>query len=639
MRNFFSNAGGEGYDRPHDPYECGHAESGEACRFGPTPTGKCEHHAECQPLRSGLDFKCNRPEKWGGPCEAGPSAEGACSRVKYCSPRRSLRSQRRRVVSSVALLMFGAGLLLLGSRWSREAIVPGPLTTVHAQILHRTATQQRCATCHPAGNEPALGWVKTALHTTEGPTQTDLCVKCHTNLMPAEFATNPHTVTSDSLPEKTRARLAAFTHSVGLGAPDEVACSRCHQEHHGAEFDLKASSNARCQACHAEQFKSFQHGHPEFTNWPQASSASIAFDHTSHADQHFAQKQQKFECASCHTTSTTGEMQATVGYETACANCHDAALKVSTASGLALWSAPMIDSEALRTAGVDPGPWPAAAEGDFDGEFPALMKLLLSAELESAQALETLGYNINLFDLDIDDPAALRATAVLAQASTRLLAELANDPSDVVRRRLGILTGREVTTDKAAKLVASLTSVKPQAAVATWYDGKQSTITDNHDEWRIDDTAVALKYQPTGHADPVLHSWLDVIATLPVERTELRDAALAELAGPKSIGQCATCHTQSIESHQLVWRTPTPGERPRPFTHFAHGPHVMLPELADCATCHSRTAVTTVSTAAKRSDFAPLAKSTCVGCHQPHAAGDQCTQCHNYHVGMPSSVR
>ncbi len=438
MRNFFTSAGGEGYDRPNDPYECGHKDLGEACRFGPTPSGRCEYHAECQPLRSGVTFKCNRPEKWGGPCEAGPSAEGACSRVKHCSPTRSLRSKRRRLVSSIALSLLGAGLLLLGSRWSREAIVPGPLTTVHAQILHRTATQERCATCHPAGNEPALGWVKTALHSTEGPTQTDLCVKCHLNLTPAEFATNPHAVASDALPEKSRTKLAAFSASIGLGAPEEVACSRCHQEHHGAEFDLKAITNSRCQACHAEQFDSFQHGHPEFTSWPQASSASVAFDHASHADQHFAQKQQKFECRSCHTTSTSGEMQASVGYDAACASCHDASLKASMTSGLALWSAPMIDAEALRTVGVDPGPWPAVAEGDFDGEFPTLMKLLLAAEPAAAEALEVLGYDINLFDLDIDDPAALRATGVLAQASTRLLTELAVDPADVVRRRLSV---------------------------------------------------------------------------------------------------------------------------------------------------------------------------------------------------------
>ncbi len=624
MRNFFTNAGGEGYDRPHDPYECGHTESGEACRFGPTPSGKCEHHAECQPLRSGVTFKCNRPEKWGGPCEAGPSAEGACSRVKHCKPMRSLRSKRRRLVSSVALLLFGAGLLLLGSRWS---------------ILNRTATQERCATCHPAGNESALGWIKTALHTSPGPTQTDLCVKCHTNLTPAEFATNPHTVASEALPEKTRATLAAFTHSIGLGAPDEVACSRCHQEHQGAEFDLKAITNARCQACHAEQFGSFAHGHPEFTSWPRASTNSVAFDHSSHADQHFAQKQQKFDCRSCHTASSTGEMRTSVGYDAACASCHDAALKASMTGGLALWNAPMIDADALRTAGADPGRWPAAAEGNFDGEFPALMKLLLAAEPESAKAFDKLGYDLNLFDLDIDDPAALRATAILAQASTRLLTELAGDPSDLVRRRMSVVLGREVKSDEAAKLVALLTNAQPQAAAATWYDGKPSNISESATGWRIDSAAVALKYQPIGHADPVLQAWLDIVAALPAERTSLRDAALAELAGPKSIGQCATCHTQSMQNQQFVWRLPTPSERPRPFTHFAHAPHVMLPELADCAACHARAAVTTVSTAQAQSDFAPLQKSTCVNCHQPHAAGDQCTQCHNYHVGLPSGMR
>jgi len=74
------------------------------------------------------------------------------------------------------------------------------------------------------------------------------------------------------------------------------------------------------------------------------------------------------------------------------------------------------------------------------------------------------------------------------------------------------------------------------------------------------------------------------------------------------------------------------------FTKFSHGPHLILPQLADCTACHAldksgeATAYVGWDPHAFVSEFQPLSKRACVGCHTSTAAGDRCQSCHNYHV-------
>jgi hypothetical protein len=74
-------------------------------------------------------------------------------------------------------------------------------------------------------------------------------------------------------------------------------------------------------------------------------------------------------------------------------------------------------------------------------------------------------------------------------------------------------------------------------------------------------------------------------------------------------------------------------------TKFSHGPHLILPQLAYCTHCHaiddSRDVADSYANWNPRqfaSEFAPLSKQQCASCHTAKAAGDQCQQCHNYHV-------
>ncbi len=161
----------------------------------------------------------------------------------------------------------------------------------------------------------------------------------------------------------------------------------------------------------------------------------------------------------------------------------------------------------------------------------------------------------------------------------------------------------------------------------------------------MSDATLSLNYAPTGHADPLLKSWIDVVISLDDAKRMIRESALAELASPKSPGQCLTCH--SVErgpGGQLLvnWLPLDPLTRPRGFTKFNHGPHVTVQNLADCTACH-RLDESADSTAAYASldphkfvsHFHPLTKAACAECHVPSVAGDSCSQCHNYHIEAP----
>jgi hypothetical protein len=74
------------------------------------------------------------------------------------------------------------------------------------------------------------------------------------------------------------------------------------------------------------------------------------------------------------------------------------------------------------------------------------------------------------------------------------------------------------------------------------------------------------------------------------------------------------------------WKSNRRAANLRPITKFDHGPHLTLPKLNDCQSCHPL----------GKTDFLPIQKNQCSSCHQENAAGESCTQCHNYHVGSKS---
>jgi hypothetical protein len=158
-----------------------------------------------------------------------------------------------------------------------------------------------------------------------------------------------------------------------------------------------------------------------------------------------------------------------------------------------------------------------------------------------------------------------------------------------------------------------------------------------------DEATFSIRYQPRGHADPVVTTLLDVLAATPdFNQRPVAAAMLKELTKPNAPGLCVSCHSvEKSASGEFVvnWRANDRTTEPRGFTKFSHGPHLLLPQLADCTHCHAiddsattATSYTDVDPKRFASDFVAISKRQCVECHTAKAAGDRCQSCHNYHV-------
>jgi hypothetical protein len=161
--------------------------------------------------------------------------------------------------------------------------------------------------------------------------------------------------------------------------------------------------------------------------------------------------------------------------------------------------------------------------------------------------------------------------------------------------------------------------------------------------WFRDDATLSIRYRPAAHADPVLVNWLQLVTRPDLPTQPIRDAVFKELADPAAPGLCVSCHSvEQIPGRALTvnWRSYDRRSESRPFTKFSHGPHLLLPQLADCTECH------TIVNAADRgasyieldphqhvTEFKMMPRPKCAECHTPSAAGDRCQSCHNYHVG------
>jgi hypothetical protein len=284
---------------------------------------------------------------------------------------------------------------------------------------------------------------------------------------------------------------------------------------------------------------------------------------------------------------------------------------------------PSLDVETLADAGHRLDHWPDRATGDFDGQPPAMMKLLLAGDEKARAAMQLLGADFDFFDIDPDDGAHLLAAADLATATEKLLAALASDKASQPATR-------------------GLTSSLVNAARQAWStEGSEKRTSPQPGTWFVDDVSLSIRYQPTGHADPVLKAWYDAVVT--EAAPWLREALVAEFTGPSAPGRCTTCHSidSTPEEGGLVinWHAHERNQQPRSFTRFSHAPHLLPMELRDCAACHAinHTANTannygSHNPAAFVSDFHPVSKATCAACHNKSAVGESCTQCHNYHV-------
>ncbi|HJQ79109.1 MAG TPA: hypothetical protein VJ828_04095, partial [Lacipirellulaceae bacterium] len=513
--------------------------------------------------------------------------------------------------------------------------------------------------------------------------QSQLCLDCHDKTIQLEMALTAHNLPPALLLKLTGERAGrnqgalASVVKAALSPGNELQCAACHREHHGAKFDLTAMDNGACQACHQQRYESFAADHPDFGSWPHERRTRISFSHASHRSRHFADKKVAFECRNCHVEDAAGDVQLTLSYETTCAACHDEKIATSVAQGIPMFALPTLDVDALREAGHDIGPWPEKASGDFDGRLPPVMKLLLASDPAAARAMITLGDDFDFFDVDPDDSEQLAACATIAGAIKQLMLDIGSTGTESVRERLTAALGGNVTTASVAALMAGLSDDTLRGAAA-WIPATADaesrvgrvprdppsqlvglakldqpyaapilqTAFAPGGSWFRDDATLSIRYRPAAHADPVLVSWMQLVTRSDLPTQPIRDAAFKEMADPTAPGLCVSCHSvEQIPGRALAvnWRSYDRRSESRPFTKFSHGPHLLLPKLADCTECH------TIVNAAERGasyteldphqhvkEFTMMPRRGCAECHTPTAAGDRCQSCHNYHVSLES---
>ena len=159
----------------------------------------------------------------------------------------------------------------------------------------------------------------------------------------------------------------------------------------------------------------------------------------------------------------------------------------------------------------------------------------------------------------------------------------------------------------------------------------------------------ALLYRPGGHADRFLTGWLDLAGSaLEAGNAQPAGAVFERLASPDGPGRCTKCHSVDERDGggmRVNWGTASATPGYREFTEFDHGPHfTLLTDDEGCATCHSFDRENDYAASfddrdpdTYHSNFEPIERRTCEGCHNEQQAGNTCTQCHNYHVGRVGS--
>ncbi len=521
---------------------------------------------------------------------------------------------------------------------------------------------KRCASCHQAGELGLSDWTLITLrgHDKSRPKQSDLCMECHRSHLTPEFALQAHSFDPARLAKKTEAVLASTAvASMATWLNDgNMECARCHQEHKGAGHDLTVMSVAQCSTCHAQPFQSLEQGHPDFADWPNGRRTRIVFDHRSHEAKHFPQSRQEFDCAVCHQANDVDEPTRGVSYAS-CAKCHDDDISRSLNESLELVRLPTIDVDVFRKERISVGEWPRQYVGEFDGSISPMLKLMLLADPSAQIALRHFGAQFDFLDVDTRNYDDVEAAADLVWAIKLFLYELSVDGPVAIVRRARRIDRDRLPKDDVAALAVGLDTRRVGALVNSLFRnlkqdlaGRQLAGTTDkvaipefstsvvQSTWSYDPDGCRVSVRVDGHANRLLTSWLELATRLgPAEAP-----SLTQLLGPTGTGGCMSCHSlEAVDGFTALkanWISASADTSlRRPFTKFAHAPHLLQPALSDCRSCHELDTAADYLASYKslkvncdQWNFQPMNKSACATCHVSNGAGDNCTKCHNYHV-------
>jgi len=400
----------------------------------------------------------------------------------HCTPKPSLRLQRGIFSISCTAMVLGLLLACWNSPGRNDFLAPGQLTGHHAQILTGKGTD-RCASCHGAGDKTLATWMRDAVSLGKHipVSQSQLCMDCHDQSLHAEFAMLAHNLPAGQLESLTQNTVS--THS-NLGFPDprnsagQLACATCHQEHHGADFNLSALTDNQCQTCHVNHFHSFERDHPEFNQWPFSQRTGIAFDHVSHSVKHFTEKNETFNCQQCHVDDQDGNVKLVASFETTCAQCHQERIVGDQTPDWTLLQLPMLDIAAMEKAGYSVGLWPESCSGDFDGQLPPPMKLLLMSDSRTAAILNRHGAGFQFSDLDAEDPDDVSDAVTLAWSIKELLFELTVKGNQEIESRLSQVLNASPTARASRGLTYGLHEAVFAQAQQQWIPGLLAEMAD-----------------------------------------------------------------------------------------------------------------------------------------------------------------
>lgn len=657
------------YERPSDKWVCGQLCDGSPCQFGPSSNGVCQIQTDCKPRSEGENYVCDRSSASGGKCSGGPSPGEECPNHnpsgtnRRCRPRRSLLHKRRIFAAMIAAMSLSACLLLWNGKAS-EAISPGTLTASHS------STEMKCASCHSAAKDD---WSASTFHSSSFE-DSALCLRCHEEL--GQTPLQAHGISKDLLAEltehaesvaSTSSTLFLKTASAITSSTAAHACGECHQEHHGFEHKLTTFSNDQCQTCHAQQFESFESGHPEFTNYPGQEPTHIKFDHASHLNRYFLEDSLRLmpnaeppqRCDDCHHASNDGTFMMTKGFDQMCSACHTQGILDRDFPGIPFVSIPPF-SEDL------PGEWPSSPSSPLMRNSPGFMQMLLPTEADEAQSESNTDAERSIAIKKLFRDVVRKGEAAIEEHLKESEKEFGRLPVSIVPAMIHaqqlwfpnlMRDDGIIETDQPHVDVNQSQQVSPKFPPESEIGGG----------WSVRHQDQTIRYSPIGHADPVVRHWLDesvrrfgeLNSSTPNEPILKMFELLAnpsasgsdQTKGPVASGRCFACHTvqknPKTQRLEIQWSAKT-SSGPKSLTRFNHAPHLRTVTENACSTCHTIDEQSTPlishqpdllsifetknDSQSHSSGLHSVSKTSCAECHNKSNNLNQCAQCHSYHT-------